>query len=130
MEDYNTICLELPRIKSISGGRYRTVKARWKEHPSIEEFRAMFRKVQLSPFLNGYGKDGWKANFDWLMKEQSFQRVLEGVYDKRDKTAALPETQAQRNERVLQDMMDAEQQKEAMAHGCLPQGRYQPNCPD
>ena len=39
-------------------------------------------KVSKSDFLCGNKGDGeWKANFDWIMKPDNFQKIIEGAYD-------------------------------------------------
>ena len=39
-----------------------------------------FRIAQSSSFCTGKGKQGWKADFDWLMDENNLVKVLEGKY--------------------------------------------------
>lgn len=44
----------------------------------------MFEKASKSDFLNGVNQRSWKANFDWLINESNFLKVLEGNYDNRE----------------------------------------------
>ena len=41
----------------------------------------MFNKAESSNFLKGGNDRNWTANFDWLMKDGNFAKVLEGNYD-------------------------------------------------
>ena len=41
----------------------------------------MFRKAENSNFLKGANNRNWSANFDWLMKDANFAKVLDGNYD-------------------------------------------------
>ncbi len=48
---------------------------------SLEDFKKVFENTQKSSFLCGKsGNQGWKANFDWLITEDNFLKVLEGSY--------------------------------------------------
>ena len=38
-----------------------------------------------SDVLNGRKGSGWVANFDWMMKQDNFANVLEGVYNDENK---------------------------------------------
>lgn len=56
----------------------------------MEQFEEMFRKAEASDFLKGSNNRNWKANFDWLLCDRNFARVLEGNYD--NKTSATPQS--------------------------------------
>ena len=38
-------------------------------------------RVVSSPFLSGQNDRGWKADFDWCLKEANFVKITEGRYD-------------------------------------------------
>lgn len=81
MELFISLCPTLPKIKSIEDNRQKVVKARWKEHPEIEFFKGLFKKVNSSDFLSGRN-DKWKnCCFDWIMKPTNIQKIIEGNYD-------------------------------------------------
>lgn len=82
---WNTICVSYPQIQSIQGTRQKAVKARWNYYKSIERFKEVFEIVEASDFLKGSNNRDWTADFDWLMKADSFAKALEGKYDNRDK---------------------------------------------
>jgi uncharacterized protein YdaU (DUF1376 family) len=83
VKSYNSICKSLPKVQAISRGRKAKIKTRWYELGSIEEFGKIFLKTESTPFLKGDSKDGWKADFDWLIEnDTNYNKVLEGKYDK------------------------------------------------
>lgn len=66
--------------------RWKSAKARLKKKPDLEYWRQVITKMNLSLFLRGNGKDdGWKANFDFLIRPDTPTKVLEGNYDSRKK---------------------------------------------
>lgn len=79
---YNNICVSLPQIKVISESRKKHIQARWKQYNyDLSVFEELFKKTQESNFLRGNNDKGWKADFDWLIKESNMTKVLEGRYD-------------------------------------------------
>jgi hypothetical protein len=45
----------------------------------MDDFRTLFENAENSSFLKGVD-GGWKASFDWLIKEANMLKVLEGNY--------------------------------------------------
>lgn len=75
---YNEICVSLPKVKTISTARKTAIKSITKKY-SIEQIREVFQKAEKNEFLKG--SKGWHANFDWLIKDSNFVKVLDGNYD-------------------------------------------------
>ena len=75
---YHSICVSYPKIRSLSDARKKTIKARLKNY-TIDDFKAVFEAAEASSFLKGED-GGWKASFDWLIKEANMLKVLEGNY--------------------------------------------------
>lgn len=67
-------------VRSIERQRAQAVSARCREYGK-EAVRDVVRKAVMSDFLNGKNDRAWVASFDWLMKPNNFQKVLEGNYD-------------------------------------------------
>ena len=44
----------------------------------------MFSRAETSQFLKGKNARNWQANFDWLIKDNNFAKVLDGNYDNKD----------------------------------------------
>lgn len=80
---YHTICVSYPKIRSLSDARKKTIKARLKSY-SLDDFKTLFENAEASSFLKGT-EGGWKASFDWLIKEANMLKVLEGNYTDKPK---------------------------------------------
>lgn len=75
---FHSICVSFPRIRSLSDARKKAIKARLKTY-TMDDFRTLFQNAESSSFLKG-ADGGWKASFDWLIKEANMLKVLEGNY--------------------------------------------------
>lgn len=75
---YHSICKSFPSVRSLSDARKKAIKARLKSF-TMDDFRSVFEKAEASSFLKG-SDGGWKASFDWLIKESNMLKVLEGNY--------------------------------------------------
>ncbi len=76
---YHTICISYPRVKVISGKREKEILARLKTY-SLEDLKTVFTNAENSSFMKGENDRGWSANFDWMMEEKNFIKILEGNY--------------------------------------------------
>ena len=83
VELYHTICQSFPRVRALSNARKKEIGARLKTY-SLDDFRTLFENAERSSFLRG-ADGGWKATFDWLIKEANMLKVLEGNYADRPK---------------------------------------------
>ncbi len=50
---------------------------------SIQQFRTMFEKAESSAYLKGENCYNWKADFEWMLKDDKFTKILNGFYDDR-----------------------------------------------
>lgn len=75
---YHNICISFPKIRSLSDARKKALKARLKSY-TLDDFKTVFENAEASSFLKGT-EGGWKASFDWLIKEANMLKVLEGNY--------------------------------------------------
>lgn len=82
---FNTICKSYPRVQSLSDARKKAIKARLATYTEEDLYRA-FQKAEESNFLKGANNRNWQANFDWLMKDTSMAKVLDGNYDNKAST--------------------------------------------
>ena len=77
---YNETCVSFPRLTVLSEARKKAIKARLKIY-TLNDFKALFEKAEASSFLKGQNARNWSANFDWLIKDSNFAKVLDGNYD-------------------------------------------------
>lgn len=77
-ELYHSVCVSFPSIRSISAARRKAILSLLNTY-TLEDFKTVFANTEASSFLKG-ADGGWKASFDWLIKEANFLKVLEGNY--------------------------------------------------
>lgn len=82
---WNEICVSYDKLQGIEGARKKTVGERWNHYKSLDTFRKLFEKAEASDFLKNANNRGWKADFDWFMKSENFEKTLSGKYDNRPK---------------------------------------------
>lgn len=85
---WNSICKSLPQVKAINDDRRKKIKSRLLEMAPnspdqwLDKCRALFERVQATPFLTGDNQKGWTATFDWLFSNgNNWVKVMEGNYD-------------------------------------------------
>lgn len=79
---YNEICISLPRVKSLSDARKKSIKARLRKY-SEADIQQAFINAEESDFLKGSNNRNWTADFDWIMKDTNIAKVLDGNYENR-----------------------------------------------
>lgn len=82
---YNDLANEfdLPKVMKFSKTRKSKLKARLKDCGGIDGWITALEKIRQSNFLTGDNKQGWKADFDFILQEKSFNKIMEGSYDNR-----------------------------------------------
>ena len=76
---YHSICKSFPSVRSLSDARKKAIKARLNTY-SLDDFKTVFENAENSAFLKGSNDRNWQANFDWLIADKNFVKVLEGNY--------------------------------------------------
>lgn len=81
---YHKTLPELAGIRDITDKRKKALRARWrsqKRFQNLDFWRQYFELVSESDFLMGRipGKS-WQADFDFLIKSDKFQKIIEGGY--------------------------------------------------
>ena len=104
----------IPRIKSLSEQRKKSLGARIREHgkPALS---TVIRKAAASDFLNGKNGRDFIATFDWLMKPTNFPKVLEGNYDNHEQQqkAEQPKDAITTDSRgLVQDVINKQRERE------------------
>ena len=77
---FNELCISLPKVKTVTETRKKAAKSIAKKY-TFEQIKEVFKKAEASDFLKGKNNRDWQANFDWLMKDSNFAKVLDGNYD-------------------------------------------------
>lgn len=81
---FNDNCGLMSKIQILSDKRKKSIAILIKKH-SKEDFKKVIEKCKESKFLQGENNRSWKADFDWLLNQTNFIKVLEGNYDNENK---------------------------------------------
>jgi hypothetical protein len=83
---WNNEIKTLPKVKDLTPKRKKALSVLSKVRKE-EEFRAACIKVEASEFLSGRSGKWTSCGFDWVVKPDNFQKILEGLYDNRGQSA-------------------------------------------
>lgn len=85
---YNQNCENLPQVQKLTEKREKAIDKFLKEFTE-EQFEQICQIANTTDFLIGKNKEGWKADFDFLMRIDKATNILEGKYGdtKQDKSA-------------------------------------------
>lgn len=72
-----------PQVRILSPARRSALSARLRECGGIAGWADALAKARASPHCNGQNDRGWVANFDFLTRQSSFAKLMEGNYDDR-----------------------------------------------
>jgi hypothetical protein len=78
----------LAGVQRLTEPRRRALKARLSEAGGIDGWLAMLERIRDSAFLTGGNDRGWRADFDFVVKESNFTKIMEGKYDQREQLSA------------------------------------------
>lgn len=82
-DTFNDICKSFDRVERISDSRKEDIDAACKKF-GFEQIRTAFAKAENSKFLKGEECKGaykFKANFNWIIKEENLKKILGGNFD-------------------------------------------------
>jgi len=89
MDSFNSICISLPKIKSMTDRRKKKINTRLKDlGGNVDLLEDIFHRVEASDFLTGRiaTEEDWIASFDWIIKNQdNLAKIMEGNYDNKEK---------------------------------------------
>jgi hypothetical protein len=92
VESWNDLCppVGLAAVRELSPTRKQKAGARIREHPKVGFWNDVFHNLRRSDFLlgkvNRNGHDPWRANFDWLIdNDTNCIKVAEGRYAKSER---------------------------------------------
>lgn len=82
-DTFNKICKSFDKVERISDSRKEDIDAACKKF-GFEQIRTAFAKAENSKFLKGEESKGdykFKANFNWIIKEENLKKILGGNFD-------------------------------------------------
>lgn len=92
----------IPKVQKFTETRRRRLAARLKDCGGIDGWKAALEKFEAIPAMRGQAGNGWKADFDFLMQEKSFTKLMEGAYD----NWGRKQTRSDRTKQQLQEWVD------------------------
>ena len=79
VDDFNSICVSLPKCVRMTSKRSKGITNLIKKY-KYEDILEVFHKLEASDFCSG--RSGrWRADIDFILREDKFISVLEGKYD-------------------------------------------------
>lgn len=80
IDAYNDNCEKLPKATKLTDKRKRAIRICLEQGFTLDDFRAAVKKAALIPFFNGNGDRNWRANFDFIIKPDNLQKIVEDTY--------------------------------------------------
>jgi len=82
LEGWNILAAKhgLSQVRKLTDQRRRKVTAQARRFP-VPDWQSVFGKISQSPFLRGENRQGWRCDFDFILSEGNFVKILEGKYD-------------------------------------------------
>lgn len=77
---YHKICTDFPKVKKVTAKRKKAILniiANYK----YGDIKTVMHNLQNSDFCKGNNSRGWKADIDFILREDKFISTLEGKYD-------------------------------------------------
>ena len=72
-----------PQVQKLTPARRSALKARLQDAGGLAGWALALEKARASPHLCGQNDRGWVASFDFLARQSSFTKLMEGSYDQR-----------------------------------------------
>lgn len=85
LDAYNLLAqrIGLPVVRKLTDDRKRRLKAQIGQH-GPDAWGLALEKLEANAWMHGANERGWCADFDFLLQAKSFNRLLEGGYDRHD----------------------------------------------
>lgn len=77
---YHRICVSLPRVVKVTDKRKKGILNIIKKY-SYDDIKQVFINLENSDFCKGKNDRGWKADLDFILREDKFVATLEGKYN-------------------------------------------------
>jgi hypothetical protein len=82
--------LRLPAVQKLTKARRASLIARLHDCGGLCGWEAALARIRGSPFLRGENDREWRIDFDFLISERNFTKLMEGKYDNRGGRARRP----------------------------------------
>lgn len=79
LKNYHSICVSLPKVMKLSEKRKKAIR-KILDTFSKDNILECFELAEQSDFLKGNNDRGWKADIDFILREDKFINILEGKY--------------------------------------------------
>ena len=80
VDSFNRLCPSLPKVRALTENRRTLIQNADKLIGG--DFETLFRKAEASDYLTGK-INNWRADLDWILKDDNPLKILEGKYDNR-----------------------------------------------
>lgn len=104
---FNSVCTKYKPIRTLSEKRKKAIRKILKDF-TLGELFLVFEKAENSDFMTGNNNRGWHAQFDWIIEENRFIKILEGNYDNRGKRTRMDEIKEQTEQDWFQEWLNGE----------------------
>jgi Helix-turn-helix domain len=83
VDEWNVVAgeLGLARVQRLTTTRQSKLTARLKDAGGLDGWRVALAKIRDTPGLRGENDRRWRCDFDWIIAETNFCKLLEGKYD-------------------------------------------------
>lgn len=82
---------ELPKVVKLTSERRKKIRTRLQE-ASLEDWKSAMLEIGKIPFLLGDGGNGWRADFDWFIENETNRvKIIEGKYSRKFKQKSTAE---------------------------------------
>lgn len=79
---YKKIMFNFPACRKLTNKRKAAMAKRWREDlTSLEDWAAYYKDASKKRFLMGNNDRGWKADFDFFLREDVIVKMQEGKYN-------------------------------------------------
>lgn len=102
VDAYNQNCGSLPKATKLTEKRKRAIRTCMAQGFTADEICEAFHKAASTPFLTGENDRFWRANFDFIIKTDNLQKILEGAYG----SAAPQESHSYNVDLIVQHAMN------------------------
>jgi len=78
---YHEILPELPKVAKLTPKRKSQIRSRWMESEktqNLDWWKQYFQKVRTKPFYLGINDRGWRADIEYLTRQEPFVKIVEG----------------------------------------------------